>query len=236
MRLLYAACLHLPEDFERWLLPYLRKRCTVYPYDYRIAETRLSETARILDVDHVFVAKGECIPANEIDLLRENGIKSSCWTIDDHAHPEYYKAQYDVIFTPSPGLIPKYHENGFDRVYELPFYVDPEYFLALERDDCAVDSCLATMEEVNFLGTRYDGREGKITHLRNAGTAVALFGDQWKIPNSGRLEQYKSCVQLWARSKINLNIHQPTMRDVGALNTKVYEIPAAGGFMITDYF
>ena len=26
------------------------------------------------------------------------------------------------------------------------------------------------------------------------------------------------------------------MRTVGALNTKMYEIPASGGFMVTDYF
>ncbi len=229
-KLLFAACLHNPEDFERWLVPYLQRQVEVYPFDYRTVQDpnkQLLDSVKLLDVDAVFVAKGEAFTPETISQLNEVGIQTGIWTIDDHAHPEYYTAPYSHIWTPTPKRIPTYQERGCRNVYELEFYVEPSAF-ALNPFGYSPD--------VSFLGTRYDGREDKITFLRNNGLDVKLFGDQWTIPNSGRLQWYLSCIALWHDTKVNLNIHQTSMRDLGALNTKMYEIPAAGGFMVTDYF
>jgi spore maturation protein CgeB len=248
MKLLYCAVLHHPEDFERWLLPYLKKRCEVLLYDYRIHNTYLGDVnktlvdlARTHEVTHVFIGKGEVIEAPTVQGLRDLGLPVACWTIDDHEHFDHYQKPYSTVFTPSPGLINRYHEHGFENVYELPFYVEPSLYRGppnrdssdLVRDSRVEDDSLRA--EVSFLGTRYLGREPKITLLREHGVPVKLYGDQWTIQNEGRLAEYTDCLKLWRHSKINLNIHQPTMRDVDALNTKVYEIPAAGGFMLTDY-
>jgi len=249
MRLLYAACLHQPEDFERFLLPYLKKRCEVLLFDYRVHDNLLWKVNEILPdlvrahgVTHVLIMKGELFDGAVIGKVREMGIPVACWTIDDHEHFEQFQKPFSTIFTPSPGLINRYHENGYDHVYELPFYVEPNVFRGPpsgNSGDVVSGPCLeddSLRAEVSFLGTRYPGREPKITLLREHAIPVKLYGDQWTIQNEGRLAEYTDCLKLWHQTKVNLNIHQPTMRDVNAANTKVYEIPAAGGFMLVDSF
>ena len=230
MKLLFVACLHNSEDFEPWLLPYLEKGATVYPFDYRTMpdpNRNLITTVETLGIDSVFIVKGESISAETIRYLNNIGVKTGVWTIDDHAHPELYTAPYTHLWTPTPGLIEEY-KRRCKNVHELAFYVEPKLF-AQTRD-------FVNIEDVSFLGTRYAGREDKITNLRTAGLDVALWGDQWTIKNNGRIQRYLDCLDLWHNTKVNLNIHQKTMRELSALNTKMYEIPAAGGFMVTDYF
>jgi len=234
MKLLYIACLRNPEDFERWLVPYLEREATVYPFDYRSVANSLDEkilkTVKLLDIDSVLFMKAESVKAETIQSLNEVGINTGCWTIDDHAHPELFQKPFTHIWTPSPGLIDDYKKRH-KHVHELAFYVEPALYT-----ESAGDFYVPIPREVSFLGTRYEGREERITQLRQAGIDVQVYGDQWGIQNSGRLREYSSCVALWHDSKVNLNIHQQSMVDLGALNTKMYEIPAAGGFMVTDYF
>ena len=241
MKLLYLACMHNPEDFEPWLIPHLKKHCEVYPINYRTFRGDINESlpalVKMLGVDYVLVMKGEIIRAETIKHLVDMGVPSACWTIDDHAHPEFYEKPYRTIFTPSPALIPSYHDKGFVNVHELAFYVEPTVFLPPSGDSS--DSSVENdnyRAEVSFLGTEYPGRIELLTLLEHSGFSVDIYGDQWTIPNKGRLQAYTDCLRLWRNSKINLNIHQPTMRELGALNTKMYEIPAAGGFMLSDYF
>lgn len=224
------ACLHNSEDFERWLIPHLQKHVEVYPFDYRTVgstlDVKLSKTVSLLDVDSVFVVKGESIKPETIIGLNEIGIKTGCWTIDDHAHPELFLKPYTHIWTPSPRLIDDYKKRGYKYVHELAFYVEPSAFKPQPQEKIAI----------SFLGTRYDGREEKITKLREAGFPVRVFGDQWTIQNDGRITSYNDCIDVRFNTMVNLNIHQATMRQVGALNTKMYDVPASGGFMVTDYF
>jgi len=229
VKLLFVACLHQPEDFEKWLIPHLKKRCEVYPFDYRVTAGRgLLDAVNLLNVDKAFFAKGETVPSDTILRLNEIGVSTSCWTIDDHAHPELFRKPFTTIFTPSPRLIESYRKE-YRNVWELPFYVEPSVFDSVSgcgRFDCSV----------SFLGTLYPGREEKIGKLRSAGVRVDVFGDQWTIPNRGRVQDYADVLRVFKGTAVNVNIHQDSMREVGALNTKMYEIPAAGGFMVADYF
>ena len=249
MKLLYCAVLHHPEDFERWLVPYLKRQCEVLLFDYRAHNNLLWKVSEILPdfvrahgVTHVLIVKGELFDGAVIGKVREMGVPVACWTIDDHEHFEMFQKPFSTIFTPSPKLIDSYRKNGYENVYELPFYVEPSLFRRNLRDndlDSVSDSRVeddTLRADVSFLGTRYPGREPKITVLRERGLPVKIYGDQWTIQNEGRLAEYTDCLKLWHQSKVNLNIHQPTMRAVGAPNTKMYEIPAAGGFMVTDSF
>lgn len=223
--------MHRPEDFEKWLLPYLQEKVDAYPFDYRTIANGLDEnilrTVTLLNIDSVLFMKGELVGTKTVEALNEVGIKTGCWTIDDHAHPEYFQKPFTHIWTPSPKLIPEY-EKRCKNVHELAFYVEPYIFTQPLTDGKPYD--------VTFLGTRYDGREDRITRLRDAGVDVRVFGDQWNIQNEGRIQEYVDCLRLWRSTKVNLAIHQTSMRQAGALNTKMYEVPAAGGFLLCDYF
>lgn len=234
MRLLYVACLHNPEHHERWLIKHFRNRgVEVFPFDYRMvhvttdANSQLLTIVRSLNIDKVFIVKGEHITKETIQTLNEMGITTACWMLDDQENSKFYDCPYSHIFTTSPRLIEK-HKQRCGHVYELASYIEPTIF---QLDETSHQS-----PDVSFLGTKYPGREEKITYLRDHGCPVEVYGDQWTIPNKGRLSEYHDCIRLWRHSKVNLNIHQEKCRDVGSVNLKCFEIPASGGFMLVDYF
>ncbi|PKM82361.1 MAG: hypothetical protein CVU89_04995 [Firmicutes bacterium HGW-Firmicutes-14] len=63
-----------------------------------------------------------------------------------------------------------------------------------------------------------------------------VFGAQWENPSinfHGRVDYFSELPRIYAESRINLNITSLQLEK--ALNNRIFDIGAAGGFMLTDY-
>ena len=111
----------------------------------------------------------------------------------------------------------------------MPSSADVETFHPLPEAELVAD--------VSFVGTRTPRREPILSALQDFNLLV--YGPGW-----GNSTLRKSCVraeafgsrtnEVFNRSRINLNIHNWTVPGT-AMNLRLFEVPAAGGFLLTDW-
>lgn len=158
---------------------------------------------------------GDPVPADE-------------WPIIQHAE------LIDRFLIFSEGIIDQFRARGIERVTYCPFGISPTLHTTgpiTERDRTRFTS------DVSFVGTYNPQRAELLRHLnRHLDQPVRIWGRGWRhargLRGLGRLTMRQSLI-VHACSRIALNFHAP--RTDGGLNIRFYEIPAAGGFQITDH-
>jgi len=118
-----------------------------------------------------------------------------------------------------------------DSLYSLPQVLD-DFFREYRVEDRLQQTFFY------FLGSKLY-RENMVKCLSHGGNFAVYGDDGWR--NSGinnlklfpSLDYYRETPQLFFNSKININITSPQMAK--AVNQRVFDIPAAGGFLLTDY-
>lgn len=197
---------------------------------------RLSEALhgrlRAAPPDVLLVVKGLAIDLAVIAAARQAGILTVCMWIDDPVDHERSVARagaFDIYLTNDRAALPDYHARGHRHVGHFPGSADPALFHP--RPELARDV------DVSFVGTRTDRREQALRAL--AMPAARIHGSGWDGvgPGAGRIGgklltgAFNAIIN---RSRVNLNVHT-WFGDGAGMNLRLFEVPAAGGFLLTDW-
>lgn len=176
--------------------------------------------------------KGVQLYPDTIRRISELGVVTAGYWIDDpldHERSMQNAPAYDVYFTNDRGSVDHYHRKGLTRTYYLPSAVDLEMFRPLKQKN---------LYDLSFIGTLSERRETILKPLCSRGLHV--FGPGWRknsvLPSKcTHTEVFGSGTnRIFNQSQINLNIHN--WFGVGtAMNLRLFEVPAAGGFLLTDW-
>lgn len=176
--------------------------------------------------DAVLVNKGIDVMPETLRELRRRGVKTANW-FPDNARTEEYGPwlqrmipEYDVFFS--------FHSNlpGTD---ELPVAVDPSFFNLSNLDQ-------RFAHRIVFIGGYFPEREEMLSAIRDF--EPVIYGSHgWKT--SSFASSYRGMLtpqqfaSVYALSDISININ--TDPPVPGVNLKTFEIPACGGFQLSDY-
>jgi spore maturation protein CgeB len=139
-------------------------------------------------------------------------------------------SSFDIYLTNDAPSVAAYQARGQPNVHHFPGSADPALFFPRAG--------LARDIGVSFVGTCSERRVEAVNAL--AGMPTHLFGSGWSaraLPSSAILGPKLPTAGFNAvinRSSINLNVHR--WFGVGtAMNLRLFEVPAAGGFLLTDW-
>lgn len=225
------------EGYARWL-QVRRRRAMV-------------RTAREFRPDLVLVLKGESVhPATLAKLKASTGAGLVVWWVD---HP-FMNAETGQRWRYVPDCTPLFdHCFVFDRSYEaslreagaratsfLPCAADPGIFKPLTLTTVDHRTYGAS---VSLVGV-YSERRGQVISALCKEPGLGVWGPGWhqffrtmngaapQVRGEGLVPE-EAC-KVYNAGAINLNTHHLQSRR-GGLNTRSFEIPAAGAFELTDY-
>lgn len=133
--------------------------------------------------------------------------------------------------TISPSLEKEFTLYIKDSLYTLPKMLE-DFFREFRVDDRLQQTFFY------FLGSKLY-RENMVKCLSPGGNFAVYGDDGWRKSGINNLklfpslDYYRETPQLFYNSKININITSPQMAT--AVNQRVFDIPAAGGFLLTDF-
>jgi len=179
----------------------------------------------------VFVVKGFLLEPATLEAIRSAGAALvGMWVDDplDHARALERAPHYDLYFTNDAASVESYRRHGIANAHHL-----------LASADTALFHPLGTARDlpIALVGTRTDLREKIVREL--ADLPLHVFGPGWtKIRIDGRVRLNPPAFgertnEIYNRALINLNIHNWLGRG-GAMNLRLFEVPAAGAFLLTD--
>lgn len=179
------------------------------------------------------------ISIDSLDYLREQGVPSACWWINDPFQlPRSLKkaAHYDYMFSNSAGCLDQYLEAGARHAFFLPTACDPgthRPVAARPEYEC----------EVCFAGDWSPLRERIVEKLVDH-FDVRIFGP-WgkKIAPESRLHQRlkdgfftpDQMASMFCSAKVVLNIHTWYGNFDHGLNPRLFEAAGCGAFQAVDW-
>lgn len=177
--------------------------------------------------------------------LAEHGIVSAFWYVENWRHLPYWRdiaPHYDYFFHIQPGEFERQLDAaGCARHAFVQTGCDPELHrpVTLAPDEAAAYAC-----DLSFAGAGYANRlalfRGLIDHN------FKIWGVEWPEPalarrlvGGERRFDHETFMKIVAGSRINLNLHSSARHDgvdpaCDAINPRVFEIAAAGGFQLCD--
>lgn len=189
--------------------------------------------------DILFTTKGMIIYAETLLKIKATGTILINWFYENVDHQNYNRwfskthQYYDYFFNYDPMIGEKFGSSN--NLKYLPVAVDPDHYRVqnLEQKDKERFSC-----DVCFVGALYPEREKLLTEVRKLGVNLKIFG--WKnwLNSSlagnyyGPLFSPEEITKAYSLAKISLNSNLQPQN--GGVNLKTFEIPAAGGFQISD--
>ena len=203
-------------------------------YERRVGEAQNAALRRAVRNERpqiVFVVKGFLLEPATLEEIRTAGaLLVGMWVDDplDHARALERAPHYDLYFTNDAATVESYHRHGVARAHHLLASADTALFhpLGLARD-----------LPIALVGTRTDLREGIVRQI--ADLPIHVFGPGWtKLRIAGRVELHAPAFgartnEIYNRALVNLNIHNWLGRG-GAMNLRLFEVPAAGAFLLSD--
>ena len=182
--------------------------------------------------DVFLCVKGVQFRPATIEAIGALGVTTAGYWIDDpldHERSLVNARSYRHYFTNDLGSVARYRDEGVSRIHHLASAADSASFYPLPER--------APITDVAFVGTHSPYRESILAQLQDFDLRV--HGPGWR--KSGLK---KSCVfpeafgkktnEIYNRARINLNIHNWFGRGT-AMNLRLFEVPAAGGFLLTDW-
>lgn len=179
------------------------------------------------------------------ERLAKHGIVSAFWYVENWRHLPYWREiapRYDYFFHIQPGEFEEkladigcahhaFVQTGCDPAAHRPVTLTPE-----EHAEYACD--------VSFAGAGYYNRLQLFKGLTDY--EFKIWGVDWndrelikRVVGGERRFDSETFMKIVAGSKINLNLHSSTSFDgvdpkCDAINPRVFEIAAAGGFQLCD--
>ncbi len=210
-------------------------------------ESAILSLAAKIEPDMIFlILQEDQICLETLEKLRGNGHFVVNWFGDDHWRFDSFTSRYapnlDVCITTDKFSLQKYQDLGQGNVIQSQW---------ASLDSNIEFENVSYNFEVSFVGGASPFRRWFVGELQDRGLKVECFGSGWE---SGKVS-YKQMERIFVSSKINLNISNSIQFDVryllanprNILNTfrnpknmsqvkaRVFEIPAQGGFELTDY-
>lgn len=245
-----AEVFHLDERINTFLPSFLSRSVLIWRTLRKISflkglnnkrwNERLIELCRKLKPDILFTTKGVIIYPQTLLKVKTMGVARVNWFFENVDHKNYHNwflkthRYYDYFFNYDPAIVEKYGSFSSNLKY-LPVAVDPDFYKAnnLTARDEKFFGC-----DVCFVGALYPEREKLLIEVKKLGVNLKIFG--WKNwLNSSLAENYcglllssKAIAKAYFSAKISLNSNLQPQN--GGVNLKTFEIPAAGGFQISD--
>jgi spore maturation protein CgeB len=177
--------------------------------------------------------------------LAHEGIATAFWFVENGRHMGYWREiapLYDYFFHIQPGAFEaKLREAGCGRQAVVPTGCDPEVHrpVVLSDEERAAFAC-----DLSFAGAPYRNRVQLFQGLTDYN--FNIWGTEWPTRELQRLVQRPGerftaelFTKIVAGSKINLNLHSSALHEgidpeCDAINPRVFEIAACGGFQLCD--
>ncbi len=192
--------------------------------------------------DLLLVLAGITLDGETIQAIRRTGVTTANWFADYPAHFDYTMTMapaYDWFFVSDSLSRDRHRAAGHANVHWLPFGCLPEWADELPRGREELTGIDAV-----FVGSWYPERAAWLSGL--SGCRLAIWGPGWRERVEGPLRAAVRGDALrpvewlleYRRAPVSLNLHYGFGGDpipYGAMaNTKVFEVLAAGGFLLTD--
>ncbi|TCV84284.1 CgeB family protein [Sulfurirhabdus autotrophica] len=182
--------------------------------------------------DLFLCVKGVQLFPETIQQINALGVTTIGYWIDDpldHKRSIINAPFYHYYFTNDASSVALYKTEGVTRIQHLPSAADTHTFYPLPHS--------TSLADIIFVGTHSPYRESIVQQLQDFDLRV--YGPGWH-----KAQLRKSCVypeafgkktnEIFNQTKINLNIHN-WFGQGSAMNLRLFEVPAAGGFLLTDW-
>ncbi len=231
---------------KRRLHPEIRKMLSIPAQRWREAKgifmnRRLIREVRSFQPDLVLILKGETIYEESLSALRKLKIPLISWWVDD---PFGYSdlmnrfRLFDMLYMFDRECITVLEAKGIKHITYLPCGCDQTTYSPqpLNAADYPELSC-----SIGFVAVYYPSRAALLGQMK--GLDVGLWGSGWEA--APELQQLPlgswrglhistaNAAKIYNLARICPNAHHPQTR-FGGLNTRTFEIPAAGGFELID--
>lgn len=206
----------------------------------KIFAKNLIKTAQNLRPDVIFFSKVMIVKPDTLTELRRLGFRTANWFTDNVYHQRYkewflrnYK-YYNYFFIFDFGarnLIG--NESQAKNVIYMPMAVEPG---AYRLKELTSEDRKKYTTNVCFVGALYPERERALNEIKDLGLKIYGWRGWGKSSLAGYYHGPLNTIEMTklyncAKICINMNL-EPTCNGV---NWKTFEIPAAGGFELTDY-
>ncbi len=203
--------------------------------------------------DFLLVLNGMKLPPDQVDRIRQKGIRTAVWVTDDPYYTDLsrvFAPHYDYVFTLETGCVPFYQQLGCRNVHYLPLAVDRKMYYpqAVDRSR-RLDIC--------FIGSAYWYRVAFFDQIAEylARKNVFISGLWWNRLEKFNLLRDKIRVGMWYTpaqtnlyynsAKIVINLHRSpddesyneNEKGIQAFspNPRTFEVAGSGAFQLTDF-
>ncbi|GAA3408564.1 glycosyltransferase [Paenibacillus hodogayensis] len=237
----------LDQGIEHALRSIAREVAVVQP-DGDAAQAAAAEKP---DLVLVLDAAGVSVPADQIDRIRAQGIRTAVWLPDDPYHSDATATiapHYDYVFTLESSCVPVYRELGCHQSHYLPLAVNPGFTRQFKVSE-------AYRHDICFVGSAFWNRVAYFDEIADylATKRVKIIGYWWERLNKyAKLAKFIDGVWLspeetakhYSGSKIVINLHRSAedadhnsnSRKIPAnsVNPRLFEIASCAAFQLVD--
>ncbi|MBP5698041.1 MAG: glycosyltransferase, partial [Alphaproteobacteria bacterium] len=140
----------------------------------------------------------------------------------------------DVVAGASKTFVDEIKKSFGVKGVFVPQFTNPERFTPTKDDNTKAYSVL-------FVGSNHTHKGRKVVdYAIKAGVDLALFGKFWEdspaLPYlKGKYIDNDKLAPYYANANIVLNDHRKDMQHYGFISNRIFDVTAAGGFILTDY-
>jgi len=190
--------------------------------------------------DLIFILKGEYIHSETIKEIKEKNkdVKIFVWYMDDPFICWFDNNQYkffeesikstkyfDKIFVFDEYFVEGIKQRLNKEIYYLPLVFEETMFKKIETEK---------KYNISFIGCNTKERYEHLKEIEAYG--LTIFGDNWQDLNKYKLGDViplEKTNTIYNQSLINFNFHH--YQTVFGANTRTFEVPGSGNFLLTDY-
>lgn len=156
---------------------------------------------------------------------RTPSITFNCFADDEwrfDVFSRYWAPNFNFCSTTDEAAYAKYLGLGYGNVLLSRWSADPDIFHPV---DTPVE------HDVSFVGTAYDGRRALASRMAEKGVKISWSGSGWP----GGALSTGEMVRTFCASRINLNFSRSLICGKLQMKTRIFEAPACGGFVLTEW-
>lgn len=202
---------------------------------------RLIVAVRAFQPDVILILKGETISWESLMTLRAQNIPLATWWVDDpFRFPMYLRhfELFDMVYMFDKECVANLEARGVKHVMYLPCACDQTTFYPQSLDPADYPDLNCT---IGFVAMYHPVRAALLSYMK--GLDIGLWGGGWEaarelheLPRRSWRGQHISAsnaAKVYNLARICPNVHHSQTR-FGGLNTRTFEILAAGGFELVD--
>ena len=181
-----------------------------------------------------------------IDKIRQFGVKTAYWFVEDFRFMEYWKkiaGHFDHFFTiQKDDFFNELQQSGINNYHYLPMAAFPNVHKPVEMTE---EETKYYGSDISFAGAGYYNRRHFLSGLIDYD--LKIWGTDWDmrsklanyIQRSGSRVDTDEIVRIYNSSRININLHSSSyhkgINPFGDfVNPRTFEIMSCGGFQLVD--